>query len=566
MPWALTSDTVPPASWWPTPGLIDGVGDGILAGPSAGFGAAPAVTDPRPQTAQPALAGSFQPLFDSDFYGRLHLSVSLLSLGAVVGEQLRVVSAWNAYGYGVTLEELQLVGAEGIVVDGQLAPPLDFSPLQERAWNITVTTVGPPTIDASVSWVFDQGTTLRLSIVGARVVPWVWRPDWSKGVTLAHEWLTDIIEAEYGDEQRIAMRVTPRESWEFTASATGTDRQAMEAATLGWGARTWALPLWPHGADLSGDLPAGATSVPIQTLARDFRDGGLAMLVQEGQALVEVVEVQTVQAGALILRRPTRYAWPAGAVIYPAKPAKIDTDPTFGRFTGMTADVRMRFMVQGANPYPELEGLPQYRGYGVLEDIPDWSSEPQATFGRKFAELDNRVGVPMRVDRSGVPIIRTAHRLGPIGRAQLDRVRRLQYLLKGMRGAVWVPTWTDDLTLRAVAAIGAESLDVTACGYTAHLRGMIHRRDIRVESAAGVEYHRITGSVELDGGLERLGLAEPLLATLNPSAPGGVRISFLTLYRQDSDRNEWAWWSGDLGGDNAHADVPVPMRTFTHDV
>lgn len=514
--------------------------------------------------AQPAATGAFQPLFGADFYNRLHLSVTVLALGNVVGDQFRQVSVWNAYGYGVAMTALQLLNAEGITIAGQAPAPLAFGPLQEREWTVTVAGEGSPTIDAAVVWTFSGGAQLRLTITGNRITPWTWLPDWSRSILEALEWRTDIIEAEEGDEQRIALRVTPRQTWEFTATGQANQRQAMEAAMLGWGARVWALPLWPHGATLTGAVAAGATELLVPTLAREFAAGGLALVLSHDGAAAEVVELDSVEADRIVLRRPLLADWPSGGVVFPAKAARL-TDASLARFTGACADAQVRFEVAQANPYAADIDLPLYRGLPVLEYEPDWSTAPTLAARRKVAEIDNDVGVPVWIDRAGFPTLRQVLRYAPLGRAQLDAHRRLLYALRGRQRPLWVPSFADDVTLRVLAADGATNIDVAAFGYTTHLRHLQGRTDIRIESDQGVQYRRIMGSVELGGGLERLGLDSPLSWELNP-ATDDVMISFLALYRLDSDRIEWEWWSGDLGGDNAHADTPFPIRTFRHDL
>lgn len=566
MAWALWAPEPPPQAAWGVAIPWDGLARlGMPSAPGAGglteLGASPDADD------QPTAAGHFQPLFDLDFYNRLHLSITVMALGNVVGAQQRQVSVWNAYSYGVTLIDFDVLNGEGIDVFGQAAPPLAFGPLQERTWTVNVSAEGPPVIDTTVVWTFDDGVQLRLAITGNRVTPWTWRPDWTKGILEALEWRTDVIEAEEGDEQRIAMRLTPRQSWEFTASPDGVARQAMESALLGWGARSWALPLWPHGADLVATAAAGASALQLPTFGRDFVAGGLVLLIQDDALNSEVAEVLEVEDDQLVLKRPLAKTWPASTTtVYPAKSARLEGAPQVERFTGYVSDARVRFLVDQANPYAELDDLPEYRGRPVLEDRPDWSQAPSVNPERKLAEVDNAVGVPFIRDRTGVPSIRQVARWAPFGRVECDRVRRLQYLLRGRRSSLWVPSFADDLTVVALAADGATNIDVAWCGYTAYLKGMPGRRDLRIQTDAGVQYVRVTGATDLGNGRERLGLADPLDFILDPADPGGVRISYLTLFRGDSDRLEWAWWSGDHGSDNVHADTPMPMRTFRNDL
>lgn len=563
MTWALWLGDFPPLLAYQRAGPWDGQASVALMG---AHGTGPGSTLPAspPEAAQPAVGGDFQSLFDADFYNRIHLSISVLALGNVVGQQQRIVSAWNAHTFGVTLQSLVLSESEGIEVTGQPPTPLSFVPLQERAWTVIVSPEGPPTIDATVTWSFDTGTTLKLSITGNRVSPWTWRPDWARGISESLEWMTDVLEAEEGDEQRIGRRMTPRQTWSFTSTAVGVERQAMEAAIAGWGARTWALPLWPHGSDLKAAAIAGDAVLQAAGLSREFVAGGLALVIGEDSMDSEVVEVESFTATTIVLRRGLSKPWPIGSVVYPAKSARL-TDVAISRFTGDCSDAGVTFAVAVANPHPALDPatLPQHRGFGVMETRPDWTQAPTLSAERRLAVSDNGSGVPRWSDRAGYPTLRQVLRYGPLGRAELDGMRRLQYYLAGQLRALWVPSYASDLQLRTIAAAGASNIDVAYCGYTAYLRGQVGRTDIRIQTAAGIQYRQITGSTDIGGGIERLGLASPLQLQLDPAER--VEISFLSLMHGDSDRVEWAWWSGDMGGDNAHADTILAMRSYRNE-
>lgn len=564
MSWAIWSPDPPAVGYW-DPRLLWADGKGSIDQAGASRAGALRVIPASPAAdAQALAAASFQPMFTADFYGRIHISLTTLSLGNVVGEQSRIVAVWNAHSYGVTLEQLNLLNGEGIELLGQQPPPINFGPLQERQWTLRVRAEGPPTIDARAVWVFSTGVQLQLTITGNRVSPWTWRPDWAAGIGESLEWLTDITESEEADEQRIGRRMTPRQTWEFSSTASGVERAAMEAAMIGWGARAWAVPLWPHGVDVQG-VASGAVEVPMQTLGREFRAGGLAMFLGDSALRSEVVEVQDVQADRLVLRRPVANTWPSGAVLYPAKSARM-LEPTIERYTGEASTASVSFIVAGPNPYSAAWDGATYQGMPVLEDRPDWSSAPVMAPSRKIAESDNMVGVPIWRDRSGYASLRQSIRMAPLGRVQLDRMRRLQYHMAGRLRGVWVPSFAQDFQLARLAAIGSLALDVEYSGFTAFVRGTPGREQLRIETPAGVFYRTITGSTDEGNGIERIGLDQPLPYTIDPAAEQYVAISFMSLMRSDSDRIEWAWWSGDHGQDSAHAETPMPMRTYRRDV
>lgn len=515
------------------------------------------------QEAPVEIASDIKRAFGGDFYNRFHVSATVFALGNLVGNQTRELKIWNAYRRARILETLDLVDGEGVIISGQNPPPLQFAPLQERAYSIEITTDGPPTIEATLVFGLDGGDSISVLITGNRVTPWPWQPDWSQGVGEALAWMTEITESENGSEQATALRLAPRRSLSFGIGSVGRERQAMETAVAGWGGRVWSLPIWTDAQQLQTGISAGGTVVAAKTIGRDFYAGGLAMFTGDTARDYEVVEVLEISQSQIILKRPTVRAWPAGSMLYPARTARLSGGASFTRFTGAAHTGRVEFDLTGPCDWPELTGLPMYRGLPVLEERPEWSREPTLAITRKQTTRDNGYGKEEFTDWADIPIMRQAHRWSPVGRAKLAWIRSLLYLLRGKHRAIWVPSWADDFKLTAPAASTGTALDVEWTGYSLYTNGTRGRRDLRISTDTSVQYARIAGAVETDANTERLGLDAPLQTDLTPE---NAEIQFLTLWRLDTDRLEFAWWSGDMESDQAHADVPMPMRTFRHDL
>ncbi|MEN1720224.1 hypothetical protein AAIH56_35680, partial [Pseudomonas aeruginosa] len=89
---------------------------------------------------------------------------------------------------------------------------------------------------------------------------------------------TNILQSESAVTQRRAMRLAPRREFEANMYAVDRERQLLDMTLFGWGARIWALPIWPDVQLLQEPLAAGSLNIPCGTAGLDFRDGGLAML------------------------------------------------------------------------------------------------------------------------------------------------------------------------------------------------------------------------------------------------------------------------------------------------
>ncbi|MFO0336118.1 MAG: hypothetical protein ACK53C_14085 [Pseudomonadota bacterium] len=383
-----------------------------------------------------------------------------------------------------------------------------------------------------------------LTITGSRVIPWTFPPDWSSPVLERLEWKTDVLEAFDASEQRGSLRLAPRKRWEFEAFFEGRVRRYAEAASWGWGARVWALPVWPDGAQLGAQLNAGALSVPITTTLRDYVAGGLAVIYTDPFAY-EVAEIASVAAGSLTLARATTSTWPATAWIYPARLARIADRVALPRWSGQASGGRFAFELVAPVDYTPATGATTYRGRPVLTERPNWIGGYDLELSRKLAELDAMTGARVYDDESGIPAGRQRMRWTLTSRAEQDAYRRLLYALRGRRGSMWVPTWTDDLVLVATIASGASNFDAEWSGYTRQLDGDTGRRDVRIELANGaILYRRITGAVEVSATVERLSVDTAFSFTIQPADV--VQVSFLTLARLDSDAIELAHWTGDV--------------------
>jgi hypothetical protein len=308
----------------------------------------------------------------------------------------------------------------------------------------------------------------------------------------------------------------------------------LDLQLFGWGSRVWALPIWPDVQLLQAGVASGATGIACATSGRDFRAGGLALLRGESAFSVEVVEVLSVEASTLTLKRPTQQAWPAGSRLYPARPAQLVEQPSSSRLTDRADRLDARFLILEACEWPAAMPATLYRGWPVLTERPDESDDLTRAYQRLLLELDSGSAIPLMTDTAGRAFQVMQHRWQIAGRPAQSAFRSLLYGLGGRQKSLWVPTHAEDLTLAATVTDVATTLDVEAIGYTRFGKSMPGRRDIRIELRDGTALHRrITGSTELSADVERLAIDS---AVGRQVAPGDVlRISWLVLCRMDSD-------------------------------
>lgn len=474
--------------------------------------------------------------YADDFYYRVHVTPQSLDLGNVVSTQTTTVRIWNAHFEPRTLDTID-GAAEGIVIGGQPSPPLLVQPLAELRYDVSVTPDGQPTLDTTIAWTFDNAEAPGLRITANRIIAWAFAPDWADGVRERLEWLTEVLQSESMAEQRTAQRIAPRRTFSAPVMVDGRERQLLDLQLFDWGARIWALPIWPDIQLLATPIALGATRINCQTADLDFVEGGLAMLQGETAFALEVVQILAIDVAGLDLQRGTQQAWPAGTRLYPARSAQLTEEPSRTRLTDMAESLDVSFLVMDACDWPEVMPTTLYRGWPVLESRPDESEDLTNQYARLLSTLDSGYALPRSTDFAGRAMPVRAWRWLDLGRAERGALRSLLYALRGQQKALWIPTHADDLTLVDIALSTATTLDIAYCGYTRFAQAKAGRRDIRIELRSGAAYHRrITGSTEITADIERLSIDSALGVAIAPADV--LRISWMTLSRGNDDAVE----------------------------
>lgn len=502
--------------------------------------------DPGPRFAGPALhqfpvtsAGRVligyvaDGLFD-DIYNRIHVWPRVVELGSLVSEQVRELHVWNAWlGVTHTLSATDILDGSGMTLTPPSALPLTFLPLAAHTLELSIGVTGAPSVDATVVLTFTglDGVTVR--VTGKRVQAWPVMADWGNPVEETLAWLTDLQTAEDGSVDAEPKRAAPRRGWEFDIVEGRRERRIVENATYDGAAKVWALPVMPDVSLLPAALPAGSTSIAIDTVGLDYRDGGLAMLWQDALRY-EVVEIDTVTDAALALVRPTGNAWPRGTRVYPCRTATLREAPQWRRKSDQVIVGRVAFDAAEPCDWPAIAPATTYRGYPVLDEPGDESDDPTLRTPRRVTVIDGDTGLVMHDDVTGIAWAEQSYAWKRWQRPERAAHRSLLYWLQGRAQRLWVPTFADDVELVDPVDDAATTITVANAGITVHLRQQPGRRHLRIALASGTLLHReVLASAVLDIARESLLLDAALGVSVTP---GQVRlISWMTLSHGAND-------------------------------
>ena len=482
--------------------------------------------------AQPAQA-YIVPNYYSDLYSRVLVIPHTVNLGSISTEQVFDVHVWNANRHTVNLTRVDIQDGEGITLTGSQTP-LTLRALALKKWTVKVGMNGPAEIDCTVTFTIAGKNPVTLRITGSRSTDWEFFPDWSEDVTEKLEFLTTVHQSMTGAEQRIAKRLSPRRTFEFKVSTTGTERQRLENMLYAYGARVWAMPIFTHQVYLNKSAKQGDKTLSLATTGFEFEVGGRAILMNGYKH--EAVEITAVTAEGLEIKRQLLNSFDTSTVIYPLRSAVLTDMPQLTRLSDGVATAQIRLQIYEHNGYAaDIRHLPTYRQHPVLEPTSEWSEDITAQYLRLIKQLDNGTALPHYLDTAKNAFQLTNHRFLLDSIEAQHQLRQLFYALRGRQKAIWVASSTNDLTL--TSDIVGKSINIELVYYTTCLLKQAGRQDIRIECTDGtVHYRRILAATISDNQTERLSLDGE---ALNLKREQVAKISFLTLSRLESDTIDW---------------------------
>lgn len=465
--------------------------------------------------------------WSDDYYHRVHVIPSQLDIGNLFTTQSRTFRVWNAYlDSAKTLASVSESGTEGILITGPASPPTVFAPNEERQYGVAVTLDGPPVIDAAIQFEFDAGNDPVVRITGRRVVVWPWMPQMEYLETL--EWSTDVIQA-FAGEQRMALRMAPRQSFDHRYYLAPRDLARAQAITGGWSHRLYGLPLFGEARSV-GALAGGLTQILLDTAHADYRAGGLACVWASPEQF-EAVEIDAVLADRITLRRPLLGSYEAARVA-PLRLARTLRGVEFPRVDGRNSFAEARWSVADNADLSADGALDTYRGADVLPLCRVMVSPISDHIARSVDVFDNGSGA-IEVDVQTGYVSRTSMATFHADtRAERWALRQFLDRIKGRRGVFWLTSSNADMQIAAPLSAAGNTLRIEPIGYPLYY-GV---SDICILLNDGTRiYRRVTGGAAV-GGLEHLALDAAPGVTIDAS--NVRRIMFMRLYRFDADTVE----------------------------
>jgi hypothetical protein len=337
--------------------------------------------------------------YAGDFYNRIHFFPARLEIGNLTADIMYDIEIFNGYFYPVSLLYALPLNAESLTGGGLVLPAL-INQLRSVMYHISVSLDGPAKIDALFTFLFDNNDRYDLEVTGNRLVTFAFSPNWDEKVTETISFLTDILESWDGTEQRIILRTKPRCTLSY--SILESNISLFDNYMMGWGARTFVMPIWWRKTALLHPVYHGENTASCLTEGKGFKVGDL-VVIWKSSSEVEAANIVALSSESITIDNTFGGSYSSGYMI-----------PT--RLCQLTAgDVNMEtiqsnlFEASLQFDYTELETIPDnYTGdtFGSKYILPyahDYTSPRPRGFTWKMIQNDTGTTLPYRKYLSEIP-------------------------------------------------------------------------------------------------------------------------------------------------------------------
>lgn len=498
--------------------------------------------DPNPTSLGNKRVRSFYDIF----YNRIHYDPAVMRLGQLLNAQTRDLLVWNAYFSQRTLISVVGTDDDGLSL-GIGSVPQVYQPLQQTIYPLSVSVDGPPTINASYEFTWDNQVNTYL-VTGERLVVFAFPPDPSTDFTERLKWYGTTNAAYSGKEQRMSLSELPKVSYNYRVQVMDNELQRFDAIMWGWQNRSFAVPVWNSYTYTSQAIGQGTTTLFVEDTAnREFAVDRVAILFA-GPELYEAVEIQEVQADRLILKKPVQASWTRKVAVLPARTMRMAKDISY---TGPVANFReidMSFTAEAGEDLTVIPWTATYKGLPVMEFSPDMSGGLSGSYSRNADWEDGEYSLPLIYDHSGLGTPKQTWQFAWADYGEIQQFKSLLRSLYGTTRPFWISTWSPDLTMAAPIELNSAAMYVEESLQVNMYFNRKGRSDIVIRLRDGTIYYRGILSVTPGSGVvpnsELFVLDEPIPRRILPNQV--ACISYLTQSRFENEAFEFVWKAQDF--------------------
>lgn len=372
--------------------------------------------------------------FGTFFFDNVFLTPPAIDAGVVVPGAEFGFELWHSFTDAKALAGVTQSGAFGVELNGITSGTLcSFTSIPY------VVSLGQASavIDYKASFDFGTGSAYTFSLTASMALVIPERIDWSTQPEISIQYLTEVIEAFDGTEQRIALRDTPRCSLSYMYSMTD-EQQYLFDNKLATATGTMLVPLWPLQCRLSRGISVGDAIISLADMSSHLASSETILVSDYDRH--EILSIESVNGLTVTLSTLAKNHFSDSAIVVPLRIAyPADESNSTSLLRGfdqhsITFDLD-ETQIQKPAPVDDFERL---NSRPVFPFRPDRSKDVTTQYKRLRETLDPIIGARSIYDRARGTVKILGQTFTFFSEAERQRFEDFAELMTGAQGEFYI--------------------------------------------------------------------------------------------------------------------------------
>lgn len=251
--------------------------------------------------------------FGTYFFDQVFLTPTVIDAGVVLQSDEFVFELWHSHEAPQALAAVSVAGDEGVELQGATAGSLE--PFKTYSYRVSFNQDFSGLVDYSAGFDFGFGIEASFSLTASLATIIDERIDWSTQPELRIQYMTEVIEAFDGTEQRISLRDKPRASLSYMYSLADEQQYRFDNK-IGSTSGRMIVPAWQLQCNLDQSVKAGDGQLVLSNMNASVEAASI-VLISEGDQY-EILSVESAAGNAVTLKNLVKRNFSAGAIVVPA--------------------------------------------------------------------------------------------------------------------------------------------------------------------------------------------------------------------------------------------------------
>lgn len=400
--------------------------------------------------------------FGTFFFDNVFLTPPVIDAGVVVPGAEFSFELWHSFVDAKVLAGVTQTGAFGVELNGATSGALYA--FTSFAYGVSLNQ-GTGLVDYRASFDFGSGSEYSFRLTASKALVMPERIDWSTQPEMSIQYLTEVIEAFDGTEQRIALRDTPRCSMGYMYSMTD-EQQYQFDNKLATSSTSMLVPLWPLQCRLSRGISVGDARISLADVSAHLASSENLLVSEHDRH--EILSVESVDGLTVTLTSLAKNDFSESSIVVPlriAYPADESNSTSLLRSFDQHTITYDLDETQIQKPAP-VDDFERHNARPLFPFRPDRSKDVTTQYNRLRETLDPLIGARSIYDRARGTVKILGQTFTFFSETERQRFEDFAELMNGAQGEFYIEGPGQAFELSEDIVVPTYKIKINSSGYT----------------------------------------------------------------------------------------------------